>query len=205
MRRKSFDALASAGGVLLTVVLVVAGIALFWGYSYANSSVSSQLAAQKIVFPAKASLTPAEAPYLSKYAGELMTTGAQAQAYANHYIAVHLSEITGGQTYAQVSAAAMALTPGTAAYNAAQSKVQLVFQGTTLRGMLLNAYGWWQMGQIALLSSIAAFVAAVLAAILSVLGVWHFRRVPLDEEIPRLPVAQPVPVARTAERVPANA
>jgi len=37
MRRKSFDAIATAGGILLTVVLVVAGVLLFWGYSYANN------------------------------------------------------------------------------------------------------------------------------------------------------------------------
>ena len=205
MRRKSFDALASAGGVLLTLVLVTAGILLFWGYSYANNSVSSQLAAQKIIFPTRAEITPAEAPYLDQYAGKLMTTGAEAEAYANHYIAVHLNEITGGQTYAQLSAKAMTLTPGTPAYSAAQSQLTLVFQGTTLRGMLLNAYGWWQVGQITLLSAFASFVAAVIAAALSIMGVWHFRKVPVDEEIPKLQTIQPVPVTKTGAPVPVNA
>jgi hypothetical protein len=58
--------------------------------------------------------------------------------------------------------------------------------------MLLNAYGWWQMGQIALISSIATFALAAIAAVLSVLGLLHFRRVPLDEEIPKLNSAGPV-------------
>ncbi len=35
-----------------------------------------------------------------------------------------------------------------------------MFQGTSLRGMLLNAYGWWQMGQIALIAAIVTFVLA---------------------------------------------
>ena len=51
MRRRTFDALATAAGLLLVVVLVVAGVLLTWGHSYANNQVTSQLSAQKIVFP----------------------------------------------------------------------------------------------------------------------------------------------------------
>jgi hypothetical protein len=193
MRRKSFDAIVSVGGLLLTVVLVAAGALLFWGYSYANGTVSSQLSAQKITFPAATAfahakpgteITPAMIPYLEKYAGEEMTTGAQAEAYANHFIAIHLQEIGKGKTYSELSAAAMALPKGSAAYTAAEAQVQTVFQGTTLRSMLLNAYGWWQMGQIALISSIIAFGLAAVTLLLSGLGLWHSRRVSADEEIP---------------------
>ncbi len=195
MRRKSFDAIVSAGGLLMAIVLVAAGALLFWAYSYTNGTVTSQLASQKITFPSKAAfeqakvgteIEPVMLPYLEKYAGEPLTTGAQAEAYADHFIYYHLQEIGGGQTYAQLSADAMALPPGTPAYTAAEAKVQTVFQGTTLRGMLLNAYGWWKMGQIALISSIAAFIAAAIASVLSALGLRHFRKVPLTEEIPRL-------------------
>ncbi len=193
MRRKSFDAIVSVGGLLLTVVLVAAGALLFWGYSYANGTVSSQLSAQKITFPAAAAfahakagteITPAMIPYLEKYAGEEMTTGAQAEAYANHFIAIHLQEIGKGKTYSELSAAAMALPKGSAAYTTAEAQVQTVFQGTTLRSMLLNAYGWWQMGQIALISSLIAFGLAIVTLVLSGLGLWHSRRVSADEEIP---------------------
>ena len=85
MRRKTFDALLSAGGVLLTVVLIAAGALMLWGYSYSNGTVSSQLSAQKITFPPKAAfatakpgteITPAMIPYLEPYAGETMTNGA---------------------------------------------------------------------------------------------------------------------------------
>jgi hypothetical protein len=212
MRRKSFDAIMSAGGVLLAVVLVAAGALLLWGYSYANGTVTSQLASQKITFPSKAAfaqakvgteIEPVMIPYLEKYAGEPLTTGAQAEAYADHFIAYHLQEIGGGMTYAQLSAAAMALPAGSAAYTAAEARVQTVFQGTTLRGMLLNAYGWWKMGQIALLSSIASFILAGMASVLSVLGLFHFRRVPVTEEIPRFVVAEQV--AATTGNVPRGA
>src|SRR6266508_1642534 len=75
------------------LVLLVSGGLLFWGYSFANNSVHDQLAAQKIFFPPKGSdaLKPPEiGRYLNQYAGQQLTTGAQAQAYANHFIAVHL-------------------------------------------------------------------------------------------------------------------
>src|SRR5215475_5462132 len=111
MRRKAFDTLVSSVGVMLTLVLLVAGGLAMWGYSFANSNVHDQLAAQQIYFPAKGSeaLKPAAiGPYLDQYAGQQLVTGAQAKAYADHFIAVHLSEVAGGKTYAQVSTEAQA-------------------------------------------------------------------------------------------------
>src|ERR1700733_9240596 len=108
MQRKIFDLLASAGGLLMVVVLVVAGSLLLWGYSFANSNVHNQLAQQNITFPSQAAfaqakagteITPAMLPYLEKYAGQPLTTGAQAQAYADHFIAEHLSAMPYGGVY----------------------------------------------------------------------------------------------------------
>ena len=201
MRRKSFDAIVSVGGLLLTVVLVAAGALLLWAYSFTNSTVTNQLSAQKITFPAATAfaqakpgteITPGMIPYLAKYAGQQMTTGAQAEAYANHFIAVHLQEIGGGKTYSELSGAALALPKGSAAYTAAEAQVQTVFQGTSLRGMLLNAYGWWQMGQIALIAAIVTFVLAGVTLLLSGFGLWHYRRVPVEEEIPQFAGTTPV-------------
>jgi hypothetical protein len=206
MRRKSFDALVSVGGLLLTVVLVAAGALLLWAYSFTNNTVTNQLSAQKITFPTATELaqakpappggfsevTPDMVPYLKPYAGQQMTTGAQAEAYANHFIAGHLEQIGGGKTYSELSAAAMALPKGSAAYTAAEATVQTVFQGTSLRGMLLNAYGWWQMGQIALIAAIVSFALAVVTLVLSGLGLWHSRRVPVEEEIPQFAEVAPV-------------
>ena len=158
MKRKLFDVLASAIGLAMVVVLVVAGGLLMWGYSFANSNVHNQLAQQGITFPSQAAfaqakvgteIEPVMIPYIAKYAGQPLTTGQQAEAYADHFIAYHLQEIGGGQTYAQLSSAALALPKGSPAYTAAEAKAQTVFQGTTLRGLLLEAYAFWMFGQIA--------------------------------------------------------
>src|SRR5271154_2756862 len=171
MQRKIFDMLVSAGGLVMVVFLVVAGGLLFWGYSFANSNVHSQLAEQQIVFPSNAAfahpvaggeITPSMVGTVSTFAGQPLVTGQQAAVYANDFIAVHLQEIGGGLTYAQLSAKALALPKGSAAYTAAEAKIQTVFQGTTLRGLLLEAYAFWMFGQIALIAGIAAFALAFL-------------------------------------------
>jgi hypothetical protein len=182
MRRRTFDILVSTTGMMLTIVLLVAGGLLYWGYSFANSNVHDQLAAQKIYFPPKGS--PALAPpeigrHLNQYAGQQLTNGAQAQAYADHFIAVHLNEAAGGQTYAQISSQALQ-NPNDAKLAA---QVQTLFRGESLRGLLLNAYAFWKIGQIALLASIASFALAAIMLALTVLGFWHLRRVPATEEL----------------------
>ncbi len=191
MRRKTFDVLVSSVGLLLTVVLIVAGALLMWGYTFTNDQVNQQLSAQKITFPpanspAVTSLPAADATAMRKYAGQSMTSGAQAETYANHFIAVHLSEVAGGQTYAQVSSklqppAVNSLSPLQVIKLKAQAAE--LFQGTTLRGMLLNAYAFWQIGQIALIAAIVSFIAAAIMLVLSVLGFWHVRRTPSEAEI----------------------
>lgn len=195
MRRKSFDILVSTGGLLIALVLLAAGALAMWGYSYASSTVSHQLAAQQITFPPKSAfahakagteITPSMIPTVSRYAGEKLTTGAQAKVYANDFIAVHLSEMPYHGVYALVSAAARAARPGSAQATKLAALEQTVFQGTTLRGLLLNAYGWWEIGQVALWAGIVSFILAGLTLVLSALGLWHSRRVSAEEEIPRL-------------------
>lgn len=184
MRRRTFDALMVFAGLALATVLLVAGGLLTWGHTFVNSEVHNQLAAQKIVFPAATSpsikaLPSADATAMKQYAGQLMTTGAQAQTYADHFIAVHLREIGGGLTYSQLSAKSMA-QPKNAVL---AGQVQTIFRGTTLRGMLLNAYGFWQMGRIVWIGAIVAFAGAAMMLILSFLGLAHLRRVPETAEV----------------------
>jgi hypothetical protein len=184
MRRKTFDALVSVGGLVLAAVLLVAGVLLLWGHSYASDQVTAQLSAQKIVFPTKSNpefkaLPASDQAAMGAYAGQAMTTGAQAKAYADHFIAVHLTEMGQGKTYSQLSAASLAAPKNTAL----AGLVQTVFRGTTLRSMLLEAYGFWQMGQIALFGAIASFIGAGLLLILSILGLVHERRVPAETEV----------------------
>src|SRR5215469_18770310 len=107
MRRRTFDALMIFAGLALTALLLVAGGLLTWGHSVVANDVHNQLAVQKIVFPAASSpeikaLPAADAAAMTAYAGQTMTTGAQAQTYADHFIAVHLGEIGGGKTYSQL-------------------------------------------------------------------------------------------------------
>jgi hypothetical protein len=189
MRRKTFDILASLGGIVVALALVTAGLLATWGYNFADSNVHSQLVQQQITFPAKGSPAlagPQIGPYLDQYAGQQLTTGAQARAYADHYIAVHLSEMPYGGVYAKVSAASLA-DPSNAALKA---EVQTVFQGTTLRGLLLEAYAFSVFATIAMWAAVASFSLAFITALLVGFGFWHARRVTADAEILARPILQ---------------
>jgi hypothetical protein len=193
MKRKVFDVLASAVGGLVVIVLLVAGALLMWGYSFANSNVHNQLSSQQIYFPTQSALaqaknpppggfseiTPAMVPYLKPFAGQQVLTGQQAEVYADHFIADHLTQMPYHGVYANVSAASMA-NPKNAALAA---EVDTTFKGTTLRGMLLEAYAFWKIGQIALWAGIASFSLAFVMALLSVFGLLHARKVKAEAEI----------------------
>ncbi len=75
------------------------------------------------------------------------------------------------------------LPKGSAAYTAAEAKVQTVFQGTTLRGLLLEAYGYSLIATIALWCAIAAFCLAGVMAVLVGLGFAHVGRTDENEEL----------------------
>jgi uncharacterized membrane protein len=140
--------------------IIVVGILAVVGGNYDKQVVHDQLVPQNIFFPAAGS--PALLPGVKQYAGQQLVNGAQAKAYANNFINVHLSKIAGGQTYAQVSTAALA-APTNA--KLAEEKATL-FQGETLRGLLLNAWGWSLVGTIA---TLAGFLLIALGAILLLL------------------------------------
>jgi hypothetical protein len=184
MRRKTFDLILTAMGAGVTLMLVVAGGLLMWGYSFANSNVHDQLAMQQITFPpagSQALASPEIGPYLNQYAGQQLVTGPQAKAYADHFIAVHLNEMPYNGVYSKVSAASMANPADTKL----ATEVQTVFRGTTLRGLLLEAYAFWKFGQLALFGAVACFAIAVLMAVLTVIGWFHYRRTPEDQEFPK--------------------
>jgi hypothetical protein len=170
MRRTTFDKLLGWVGVSLGIVLLAVGGLLLWGSAYVHNTVQSQLAAQQITFPpasafahAKAGteITPSMIPSVSQYAGQQLLTGQQAEAYADHFIAVHIQNMGGGKTYSQLSTESLAQPKNTALANT----VNTVFKGETLRSMLLNAYGWWKVSQITYIVSLAAFGLGALAAI----------------------------------------
>ena len=173
--RKMIDVLVSSAGSVVAIVLIVLAGLLVWGSTFVNHEVHNQLAAQKIFFPAKGSsaIEGAQFAALQQYAGQQLVTGPQAKAYADHFIAVHLGEVAGGKTYSQVSTEALA-KPNDAAL---AGQVATLFKGTTLRGMLLDAYAYWTIGHIAGIAAIVCFVFAGIWLILSGLGFVRARRV----------------------------
>ncbi len=180
--RRTFDVLISAAALLMVAVLAVAGGLLTWGHNYITSQVHNQLAAQKIFFPAanSAAVAAPEFKAMRQYGGQQLTTGAQAQVYADHFIANHLKTIGGGKTYAQLSTEAQA-QPNNAALAA---QVNTVFKGETLRGLLLNAYAFGTIATIAGIAAIVAFAAAGLLLVLSLLGFYHSRKATRDQKNP---------------------
>jgi hypothetical protein len=171
MRRNSRSLFAVAAAAAAAVLLAAAGL-LLWGSAYVHNTVQGQLSAQQISFPPAAAfahpvaggeITPSMIPSVSQYAGQQLLTGQQAEAYADHFIAVHITNMTGGKTYAQLSAAALA-QPGNAKL---AGQVATVFKGETLRSMLLNAYGWWKVSQVTYIISLAAFGLGTAAALAS--------------------------------------
>ena len=154
---------------LIGILAFVSGFA-FWASNFATSTVHDQLAAQQIYFPAAGStaitsLPKVDATAMTQYAGQELLTGQQAQVYANNFINVHLGEIANGKTYSQLSTEAQAAPNDTKL----AGEVATIFKGTTLRSMLLNAYGWSEIGMFAGYAAIGLAIAAVV-----VLGAFFF-------------------------------
>jgi hypothetical protein len=202
MRRKTFDVLVSTGGLVLAIVLTVAGGLLLWGHNFAQDNVKTQLSQQNIFFPDKAGIAAQNnaeiTKYVTPYAGQQVLDGQQAQVFADHYIAVHMTGIADGQTYSEVSGQYLAETakdPTSAKATELAGQRQSLFMGETLRGMLLNAYAFWTLGQIALIAAWVAFIGAGLMFLLSALGYLHGRRVsPEAQVLPKLGAHTPAPV-----------
>lgn len=192
MTRKTFDRLLSAIGLVLTVLLIAAGSLLTWAHSFVQDEVHTQLAAQKIYFPPAGSSAIAgpEFAAMRQYAGEQLTTGPQAKTYADSFIAVHLKEIGGGKTYSQLSSEALA-NPKDA--QLAQT-VDTMFRGETLRGLLLNAYAFDTVGNVAGIAAWVCFAGGGVMLLLAGLGLVHARRVAAESRLfehhaqPRAPV-----------------
>jgi hypothetical protein len=178
--RSALDKLISGAGVLLAVVLLIAGGLLTWASVFIGNQVHDQLAMQDITMPEKAALeTPAQHDALDQYAGQQLTTGPQAKAFADNYILVHMNAASDNRTYEEVSGEFIALSDEDKASPDGQALAglrQTLFMGNTLRGLLLNAYAFATIGTIALYAAIVSFVGAGLLLLLSVLGLRHARR-----------------------------
>jgi hypothetical protein len=190
MKRRTLDILFSAGGVVLAGLLLIVGIVMTSNANFARNYVADQLGQQHITFKTAATLTDEEkkSDCLVAYAGQKMTTGKQAECYANEFIGLHLKSIANGQTYADLGAPQSALQAQVAAAqknndpNLADLQKQLtalnnqrdtVFKGETLRGLLLTSYGFSVFGEKAAQAALVSFLAAALLALLSIAGFAH--------------------------------
>jgi hypothetical protein len=190
MKRRTLDVLFSAGGVLLATMLFVMGVVLTSNANFAKNYVHDQLAQQNIVFKTADTLTPEEkaSACLVQYAGQQLTTGKQAECYANEFIGLHVKSVAGGKTYADLGAVQTDLrNQVTAAQKANDSNLanvqkqlndvtqqrETLFKGETLRGLLLTSFGFSEFGRKAEQGATVAYGAAALLLLLSIAGFVH--------------------------------
>src|SRR4029450_12083187 len=104
MKRRTLDVVVSVGGLMLAGLLLIAGLVLSSNASFANNYVRDQLSQQKITFKTADTLTTEEKAQacLVQYAGQPLTTGKQAECYANNFIGLHLESTADGKTYAEL-------------------------------------------------------------------------------------------------------
>lgn len=186
--RATLDKLISWMGIILAVVLLVAGGLLTWASTFIGDQVDQQLSAQKIEMPTEEAIDGDEAlkdedkEALREFAGDTMNSGPEAKAYADHYILRHMEAATGGETYSTLGPVVTEAC-GENRENAdseeciaASGQRDTAFKGSTLRGLLLYGYAFATMGTIAGYAAIAAFIGAALLLVLGLLGFAHSRK-----------------------------
>jgi hypothetical protein len=198
MKRRTLDVLFSAGGLVLAGLLLVLAFVMTSNANFAKDYVKHQLSQQKITFKTRDTLTDEEkqSACVVKYAGQQLTTGKQAECYANDFIGLHVKSIAKGLTYAELGTPQTALTAKVAAAQKANDpglpglQKQLtaitaqrttLFNGETLRGLLLTSYGFSVFGVKGGEVATVAYIVAALLALLSVAGFFHAFKTPKDE------------------------
>ena len=190
VKRRTLDLLFSIGGVGLAALLLVIGVVMSSNADFSNKYVTDQLVEQRITFKAADALTAEErqAPCLVKFAGQELTTGKQAECYANEFIGLHVKTSGGGKTYAeigdvqtdlraQIAAAQAAGDPAVADLQkqlaTATTQRETMFKGETLRGILLTSYGFSELGNKAAQAATVIYIGAMLLVALSIAGLVH--------------------------------
>src|SRR5947208_2525619 len=190
MKRRTLDVLFSIGGVVLAALLLTIGVVMTSNGNFSKRYVTDQLIQEKITFKTADTLTDEErqAPCLVKYAGQALTTGKQAECYANSFIGLHVKTTANGQTYAQLGDVQTSLRaqiatatkngdPAAADLNKQLADVttqrETVFKGETLRGILLTSYGFSVLGNKASQAAAVIYLGVVLLSLLSIAGFVH--------------------------------
>lgn len=175
--------------VVLVLAVAALGVGLVMRHeaNFAHSEVKKQLAAQAITFQPVSALQPDQKTVscLVANANKPLVTGQQAECYADYQIELDIKGIFGNNTYAALAAPARQAAyaaaymaakdptnPKLASLQADAAKAEapagVVFQGETLRGMLLTTYAFDHMGD---LGSTTANILFVLTALLLVTSV----------------------------------
>ena len=188
MKRRTLDLLFSIGGVGLAGLLLIIGVVMSSNADFSKKYVTDQLTQQKITFKTADTLTDEEkqAPCLVKYAGQELTTGKQAECYANEFIGLHVKTTGKGRTYAEIGddqtvlRAQIAAAGGAAAAPDLQKQLtdltttrETVFKGETLRGILLTSYGFSELGNKAAQAATVIYLGVILLTLLSIAGFVH--------------------------------
>jgi hypothetical protein len=175
MNRKVWDQIVSASAAVIAVAMIVLGGFAIYGGNFGRDNVQTRLEPQNITFPPLDAMSPEEQADIGQFAGQQVTTGAQAEAFSR-YIGGHLVGVNDGKTYAETSSEARA--EGLDADTAAElsGKADTLFKGETLRSILLNAYGWWTVATIALYAGYAMVALGIVLGVLAMLGFRHAKR-----------------------------
>jgi hypothetical protein len=158
--------------------------------NFSKDYVKDQLTQQRITFKPLATLTAEEnqSACLVKYAGQALSTGKQAECYANDFIGLHTRAVANGQTYADLGTPQSALTAKVKAAQAANDPAlsnlqqqltaitaqrETLFKGETLKGLLLTSFGFSVFGVKGGQVAMVAYLLAGLLALLSLAGFAH--------------------------------
>lgn len=233
MKRRTLDLMVSGGFLAMAGLLLILGLVLANRADFSETYVHDQLEAQSVTFPAATDLVAQETAFTEDrsgcvldYAGQAVTSGKQAECFANEYLGGHLTWLATrlgmtqvayvdrmnyrelgaelGKIRAEITAAKEAEAPGIAALEQKLADVttvrQKMFEGTMLKGALLTPYGFSQLGDIARIASNFAFGIAALLLILAIAGFVHAYRTP-----PSVAFAPPEQDMSTKPRVPVHA
>ncbi|MBI1376488.1 MAG: hypothetical protein GC157_03250 [Frankiales bacterium] len=177
MKRRTLDLTLATVGLVVAIVMAIAGGILLYAANFTQNTVTDELTAQQIYFPPADQLASPELQNLQQYAGQQVTTGALAKSYSD-MIAVHLEGVAGGKTYSQVSSEYIASNSDpTKRDPALAAQRQTLFMGETLRGLLLNTYAFSIFGTIAFIAGWVALGASVALLVLAGIGWYHGRHV----------------------------
>jgi hypothetical protein len=204
MSRRHLDIVIATGGAMFAILVFVLGMVARNEANFAKRTIKEQLSEQQIFFKEESKLTESERqnPGTVKYAGQQLTTGAQAKAYAE-YIGGHLKDQATaagypGATYAsigsmqtelrtKVAEAQKANDPQLAELQKQLTAVNTLrdnqFRGETLRGLLLTTYGFSVLGERAALAATIAFGIAAVAAVLAAAGYVHAFVTPKEKTV----------------------